>query len=48
MTINCSDGLEMSLISRRKQTEELEMESVEKRHSSQARKVKKQGEESHV
>jgi hypothetical protein len=48
MTINCSDGLELSLISRRKQTEGLEMGFVEKRRSSQARNVTKQDEESHV
>ena len=48
VTINFSDGLELSLISRRKQTEELEMEFVEKRRASQARNVTKQGEQSHV
>jgi len=48
MTLNFSDGLELSLISRQKQTEELEMGFVEKRRSSQARNVTKQDEESHV
>jgi len=48
MIINCSDGLELSLISRRKQTEEIEMEFVEKRCSSQARNVTKQDVDSHV
>ena len=48
MTIKCSDGIELSLISGRKQTEELEMGFVEKRRSSQARNLTKQGEESRV
>jgi len=48
MTINYNGGLELSLISRGKQTEETEVESVEKRRASRARNITKQGEESHV